>query len=47
MRRLYLRGRENIAKRALIHAGGFNIGLMMRVKYGLRKPRSLPAAVAR
>jgi transposase len=40
LRRLYIRGRENVAKRALIHAGGFNIGLMMRVKYGLRKPRS-------
>jgi transposase len=40
MRRLYLRGRENIAKRILIHAAGFNIGLMMRVKYGLRKPRN-------
>jgi transposase len=41
MRHLYLRGRENIAKRVLIHAAGFNIGLMMRVKYGLRKPRSM------
>ena len=45
MRRLYLRGRENVAKRVLIHAGGFNLGLMMRVKYGLRKPRSCSAAV--
>lgn len=44
MRRLYLRGKENIAKRVLIHAAGFNVGLMMRVKYGLRKPRSLGAA---
>ena len=41
MRHLYLRGRENIAKRVLIHVAGFNIGLMMRVKYGLRKPRSM------
>jgi transposase len=40
MRHLYLRGRENIAKRVLIHAAGCNIGIMMRVKYGLRKPRS-------
>jgi transposase len=45
MRHLYLRGRENIAKRVLIHAAGFNIGLMMRVKYGLRKPRSMGAGV--
>jgi transposase len=44
MRRLHLRGRENIAKRVLIHAAGFNVGLMMRVTYGLRKPRSLAAA---
>jgi transposase len=45
MRRLHLRGRENIAKRVLIHAAGFNIGLMMRVRYGLRKPRGLGRAV--
>jgi transposase len=44
MRRLYLRGKDNIAKRALIHAAGFNLGLMMRVSYGLRKPRSLTGA---
>ena len=44
MRRLHLRGRDNIAKRVLIHAAGFNIGLLMRVKYGLRKPRSHCAA---
>lgn len=43
IRRVYLRGRENIAKRVLIHTAGFNIGLMMRIKYGLRKPRSLTA----
>jgi transposase len=41
MRHLYLRKRENIAKRVLIHAAGFNLGLLMRVKYGLRKPRSM------
>ena len=45
MRRLHLRGRENIAKRILIHAGAFNIGLLMRTRYGLSKPRSLSAAV--
>jgi transposase len=46
MRRLHLRGRENIAKRTLIHAAGFNIGLMMRLSYGLRKPRGLSKAAA-
>jgi transposase len=40
MRRLYLRGQDNIAKRTIIHAAGFNLGLLMRVRYGLRKPRS-------
>jgi transposase len=46
MRRLHLRGRENVAKRVLIHAAGFNLGLVMRLKYGLRKPRSLTAKAA-
>ena len=46
MRRLYLRGRENVAKRVLVHAAGFNMGLLMRVRYGLRKPRSLAAGAA-
>jgi transposase len=40
MRRVYLRGKDNIAKRTIIHAAGFNLGLLMRVSYGLRKPRS-------
>ena len=40
MRRVYLRGKDNIAKRTLIHGAAFNIGLLMRVSYGLRKPRS-------
>ena len=30
MRRVYLRGRENILKRVLIHIGGFNLSLIMR-----------------
>lgn len=45
LRRLHLRGRKNIAKRALIHAAGFNLGLLMRVSYGLKKPRGLGRAV--
>ena len=40
MRRLHLRGRANIAKRTLVHAAGFNLGLLMRVKYGMPKPRN-------
>jgi transposase len=46
MRRLHLRGRDNVAKRVLIHAAAFNVGLLMRLKYGLRKPRSLAKAAA-
>jgi hypothetical protein len=30
MRRVHLRGRENILKRLLIHAGAVNLGLLMR-----------------
>ena len=30
MRRTHLRGHENILKRLLVHAGGFNLGLLMR-----------------
>jgi len=46
MRRLFLRGRENAAKRALLNAAAFNVGLMMRLSYGLKKPRGLTAAAA-
>ena len=45
MRRLHLRGRENAAKRVLIHDAGFNLGLLMRVSYGMRKPRGLGRGV--
>jgi transposase len=44
MRRLHLTKRDNVAKRVLIHVAGFNLGLMMRVKYGLAKPRGLAGA---
>lgn len=39
MRRLHLRGRENILKRLLVHAVGFNLGLVMRKRFGVGKPR--------
>ena len=45
MRRLHLRHRENIAKRVLIHAGGFNLGLLMRVFYAMPKPRNTSGGV--
>jgi transposase len=39
MRRVYLRGRENILKRILIHLGGFNLSLVMRQWLGKGTPR--------
>jgi transposase len=39
MRRAWLRGRENIAKRYLIHVAGFNLGVLMRVLVGYGTPR--------
>ena len=41
MRRTHLRGHANILKRLLIHAGGFNLGLVMRHLIGLGTPRGL------
>jgi transposase len=41
MRRTHLRGHENILKRLLIHAGGFNLGLAMRKVMGCGTPRGL------
>lgn len=41
MRRLHLRGRDNIQKRLLIHAGGFNRALVLRNRFGIGKPRGL------
>ena len=39
MRRVYLRGRANIAKRYLIHTAAFNLGLIMRKLTGFGTPR--------
>jgi len=39
MRRVYLRGRENILKRLVVHVAGFNLGLVMRKRFGVGKPR--------
>ena len=41
MRRTHLRGHTNILKRLLIHAGGFNLGLIMRQMIGFGTPRGL------
>jgi hypothetical protein len=39
MRRAWLRGRENIHKRYLIHVAGFNLGVLMRALHGEGTPR--------
>ena len=41
MRRLHLRGRENILKRLLIHIGAFNLSLVLRQQLGHGTPRGL------
>jgi hypothetical protein len=46
MRRTHLRGHPNILKRLLIHAGGFNLGLVMRHLTGIGTPRGLQGRVA-
>ena len=43
MRRTWLRGRENIHKRYLIHVAGYNLGLIMRLLTGAGTPRGLHA----
>ena len=39
MRRAWLRGRENIHKRYLIHVAGFNLGILMRALFGCGTPK--------
>jgi transposase len=41
MRRTHLRKRNNILKRLLFHAIGFNLALLLRKLYGIGKPRTL------
>jgi transposase len=41
MRRVYLRGRENVWKRQLIHVGAFNLSLIFRQAQGAGTPRQL------
>src|SRR5271155_1343495 len=45
MRRVWLRGRENIQKRYLIHVAGYNLGLIMRLLTGAGTPREFCARV--
>jgi transposase len=44
MRRVHLKGRDNILKRLLVHAAAFNLALVMRKVLGIGKPRRLQGA---
>ena len=46
MRRAWLRGRENIQKRYLIHVAGYNLGLIMRLLTGAGTPREFQARLS-
>lgn len=46
MRRTHLKGRNNILKRLLVHAAGFNLALVMRQLFGIGKPRRLQGVCA-
>jgi len=46
MRRTWLRGRENILKRYLVHIAAFNIGIVMRSILGAGTPRGIAALQA-
>jgi hypothetical protein len=40
MRRTWLRGRENVAKRYRVHVAAHNLGLIMRALFGAGTPRA-------
>ena len=40
MRRVWLRGLENIKKRYIIHVAGFNLGVLMRALCGVGTPKA-------
>ena len=45
MRRAWLRGRENVHERYLIHVAGFNLGVLMRALHGQGTPKEAAEAV--
>jgi hypothetical protein len=45
MRRVHLRGRNNILKRLLVHGAGFNLSLILRKTIGVGKPRRLQGLI--
>jgi hypothetical protein len=46
MRRTWLRGRDNIHKRYLIHVAGYNLGLIMRLLTSAGTPREFQARLS-
>jgi transposase len=46
MRRAWLRGRENLRKRYLVHVAGYNLGLLLRLLAGAGTPRGFVARAA-
>ena len=46
MRRVHLRGLENIRKRMLVHGGACNLGLLMRTLFRVGTPRGLQGLAA-
>src|SRR5437764_6288882 len=46
LRRAWLRGRENLRKRYLVHVAGYNLGLVMRLLVGAGTPREFLAGAA-
>src|SRR5271170_5668879 len=46
MRRVHLRGRENILKRLVVHSGAANLGLLMRKLSGKGTPRGLAGTLS-
>jgi len=47
MRRVHLRGHENILKRLVVHGAGFNLSILMRKLTGVGKPRVLQGITGR
>jgi transposase len=46
MRRLHLRGRENILKRLVVHSGAADLGLLMRKLFGKGTPRGFTKTIS-
>jgi transposase len=44
MRRVHIKGHDNILKRLLIHMSGVNLSLLLRTRFGVGTPRSLQGA---